>query len=143
VTAAAATIRDGDTLTLAGRTFRLYGIDAPEYRQSCKDKEGRDWPCGQAARLQLAAMAASGSIICEPQAVDRYGRDVARCASATVPDLARFMVEAGLAISPAERGSAVYAYEEEAARAAKRGIWQGAFQVPADYRAEHPRPIVP
>jgi endonuclease YncB( thermonuclease family) len=143
IAAPTATIRDGDTLVLSGRTFRLYGIDAPEYRQTCKDGAGRDWPCGQAARLQLAALAAAGSIICEPQAVDRYGRDVARCASATAPDLARFMVEAGLAISPAERGSAVYADEEDAARSAKRGIWQGAFQMPAEYRLAHPRPMTP
>lgn len=139
ISAPTAMIRDGDTLTLAGKTFRLYGIDAPEYRQTCKDGVGRDWPCGQAARLQLAAMAASGNIVCEPQAVDRYGRDVARCASATVPDLAKAMVEAGLAISPAERGSAIYADEEDAAKSAKRGIWQGPFQTPNDYRTAHPR----
>jgi endonuclease YncB( thermonuclease family) len=139
ISAPTAMIRDGDTLTLAGKTFRLYGIDAPEYHQTCRDGAGRDWPCGQAARLQLAAMAASGNIVCEPQAVDRFGRDVARCASATAPDLARAMVEAGLAISPADRGSAVYADEEDAARAAKRGIWQGIFQTPTDYRSAHPR----
>jgi endonuclease YncB( thermonuclease family) len=143
ISAPSAIIRDGDTLVLAGKTFRLYGIDAPEYHQMCKDNAARDWPCGQAARLQLAAMAASGNIICEPQAVDRYNREVARCASATVPDLARAMVEAGLAISPAERGSAAYADEEDTARAEKRGIWQGTFQDPADYRSAHPRPMTP
>lgn len=139
VQAASARVRDGDTIDLAGRIFRLHGIDAPEYRQTCTDSAGREWPCGKAARLQLAAMLASGSLSCEVQAKDKYAREVARCASATVADLSKAMVEAGLAISPAERGDAPYAEEEEAARAAKRGLWQGAFETPADWRTLHVR----
>lgn len=141
IRAEAALVRDGDTLVLDKTIYRLHGIDAPEYHQSCKDGQSRDWPCGKAARLQMAAMVASGNIICEPQAEDRYNRKVARCGSATVPDLSKAMVEAGLAISPAERGTAAYADEEEAAREAKRGIWQGSFDTPADWRVAHPRPV--
>ena len=66
-----ARVTDGDTLILNGTAYRLYGIDAPEYRQSCKDAGGRDWPCGKAARLQLAAHTVSGSIVCETRAADR------------------------------------------------------------------------
>jgi endonuclease YncB( thermonuclease family) len=139
IRAETATVRDGDTLVLDKVIYRLHGVDAPEYHQICKDGEGRHWPCGKAARLQLAAMVAPGNIACTPQAEDRYNRKVARCASATVPDLSRAMVEAGLAISPAERGTAPYADEEEAARAQKRGLWQGDFDTPADWRASHPR----
>ncbi len=139
VSAPEATVRDGDTLVVAGKTFRLSGIDAPEYRQTCQDAAGKDWPCGKAARLQLSSLVASGSIVCTPRAVDKYGREVARCASATVPELAEAMVQAGLAISPAERGTAAYAEAEQAAKAAKRGMWQGQFIAPADWRAAHPR----
>lgn len=138
-----AAIRDGDTMLLGDQTIRLYGIDAPEYHQNCKDGNGKDWPCGTAARLQLAALAASGSIICAPQAQDRYGRTVARCSSAGVPDMAAAMTSAGLAVSPAERGTAAYAQEEADARSAKRGIWQGVFQIPAQWRAAHPRAVAP
>jgi endonuclease YncB( thermonuclease family) len=134
-----ARVRDGDTLVVAGKTFRLYGIDAPEYRQMCKDARGLDWPCGKAARLHLASLAASGSIRCMPRAVDQYGRDVAACSSATVPDLAEAMVQAGFAISPAARGTAAYGEAEGTAKAAKRGIWQGAFDAPSSWREEHPR----
>jgi endonuclease YncB( thermonuclease family) len=139
VTADTATVRDGDTLIVAGKTYRLYGIDAPEYRQTCTDKAGLDWPCGKAARLQLATHVASGSIVCEPRAEDLYGRKVAKCASATVPDLAAAMVEAGLAISPAERGTAAYDEQQDSARAAARGIWQGQFTTPAEWREDNPR----
>ena len=139
VKAPAAVIRDGDTLVLGERIFRLYGVDAPEYRQTCSDANGAEWPCGKAARLQLAALAASGSISCEVRARDKYMREVARCSSATVPDFAEALVQAGLAISPAERGTAPYADAEEAARTAKRGIWQGHFEIPSEWRAEKER----
>jgi endonuclease YncB( thermonuclease family) len=141
IRAETATIRDGDTLLMNHVAYRIYGIDAPEYHQLCKDKLGREWECGKAARLQMAALAQSGSIECTPQAEDRYGRKVAKCASATVPDLGEAIVQAGLAISPAERGTAPYADAEESARSAKRGIWQGSFDTPADWRTAHPRAV--
>jgi endonuclease YncB( thermonuclease family) len=139
VIAATAKVVDGDTLIIAGKSWRLYGIDAPEYRQTCKDARGLDWPCGKAARAQLDAYVLSGSIVCEPQAEDAYGRSVARCASATVPDLAEAMSQAGLAISPAGRGRAAYDDAEASARDAKRGIWQGEFDTPAEWRKANPR----
>jgi endonuclease YncB( thermonuclease family) len=132
-------VRDGDTLTLDGVDYRLYGIDAPEYRQTCKDRTGKDWPCGKAARLQLDSFATSGTIICQPQAEDRYHRKVARCSSATVPDLGEAMVQAGLAVSPGERGDPPYGDAEGAAKKAQRGIWQGEFAAPSEWRETHPR----
>lgn len=142
IAAPVAKVRDGDTLTIDGKTFRLYGIDAPEYRQTCKDAKAMPWPCGKAARAQLEAYVLPGNIVCEPKAEDRYNRKVAKCSSSTVPDLAEAMVQAGLAISPAARGSAAYGDAEDSAKAAKRGIWQGSFDNPADYRTLNPRGAV-
>lgn len=139
VTAPTAKVKDGDTMIVAGQTWRLYGIDAPEYKQTCTDKAGLEWPCGKAARALLESHVLSGSIACEPKAEDRYGRKVARCSSATVPDLAEAMVQAGLAISPAERGTAAYEDAQDAAKAAKRGLWQGKFVDPVEWRVMHPR----
>jgi endonuclease YncB( thermonuclease family) len=130
---------DGDTIIIEKQTFRLSGIDAPEYRQTCQDMRGKEWPCGKAARLHLASFVEAGSLTCEPRATDQYSRNIAECSSATVPDLGEAMVQAGLAISPAERGSAAYAQAEASAKAAKRGIWQGEFEAPALWRAAHPR----
>jgi endonuclease YncB( thermonuclease family) len=143
LSAPSAKVRDGDTLALNGQTFRLYGIDAPEYRQMCKDASGKDWPCGKAARSQLEAFVLSGSITCTPQAQDRYGRAVAKCTSATVPDLSHAMAHAGLAISPDGRGEGPYADAEKMARDAKRGIWQGSFMMPDEYRSKNPRAVEP
>jgi len=34
-------------LQVAGTRVRLYGVDAPESAQSCKDSAGRDYACGK------------------------------------------------------------------------------------------------
>jgi len=39
---------DGDTFSWNGRTYRLWGIDAPEQKQSCRRGTKRKrvlWPC--------------------------------------------------------------------------------------------------
>ena len=33
---------DGDTIEIAGQRIRLHGIDAPEAKQTCADKDGKD-----------------------------------------------------------------------------------------------------
>ena len=32
---------DGDTIKIAGERIRIHGIDAPEFRQWCRDKRGK------------------------------------------------------------------------------------------------------
>ena len=43
-----ATAVDGDSLSVGGTSVRLFGIDAPESRQTC-DRDGTDWGCGEEA----------------------------------------------------------------------------------------------
>lgn len=133
------TIRDGDTLIVSEKIFRLSGIDAPEYHQTCGDTSGKEWPCGKVAREKLVAIAAKQVITCVVRATDKYHRSIATCGSTTVPDLSAAMVSAGLAISPAERGVAAYNDEQAHARTSKIGIWQGTFIDPVAWRAAHPR----
>jgi endonuclease YncB( thermonuclease family) len=65
---------DGDTLKVAGQPIRLYGIDAPELRQSCDG-----WPAGEEARRALAAIVTARPVECRRVTIDRYGRAVALC----------------------------------------------------------------
>lgn len=140
IAAPSARVIDGDSMRLSGAgDVRIHGIDAPEYRQSCMTAEGNPWPCGRAARAQLEALVLAGGIDCIVEARDGFGRAIARCSAAETEDVGAAMVEAGLALSPAERGTAPYAAQEESARAARRGIWQGEFQTPTEWRTAHPR----
>src|SRR3984893_14935965 len=73
---------DGDTLRVDGVTYRLWGIDAPEARQSCAD----DWPAGRTATEHLRALIGDRHVTCEPLTLDRYCSIFALC-RADGPDL--------------------------------------------------------
>lgn len=125
-------VTDGDTLVIRDTRIRLHGIDAPESAQTCQDKAGRDYRCGQAAALALAEHIGEATVTCEPRDTDQYGRTVSVCRKAA-EDLNAWMVMQGHAIAY-RRYSTDYVAQEQAARAARRGIWAGTFEEPSAWR---------
>ncbi len=89
-------LADGDSFSLGGERYRLYGIDAPELHQSCADAKGEDWPCGTRARSELRRIIGTHPVQCRTVTTDRYGRSIAVC-QAGGRDLAEEMVRAGFA----------------------------------------------
>ncbi len=136
---AAIIVRDGDTLTIEKQDYRLHGIDAPEFNQACKTATGTDWPCGKQARAELVALIAGRRLACEERARDKYGRIVATCRDDKGNDVARSLIERGLAVSVGGFAQGPYAAEEALAHKAKRGLWQGSFDAPSSWRTTHPR----
>jgi endonuclease YncB( thermonuclease family) len=126
---------DGDSLRRDGRDYRLFGIDAPELHQSCTDRYGVSYACGQGARKALAGLLSGSSLSCSIEDVDRYNRAVVRCASGTT-DINGEMVRLGWAIAYT-RHSFDYLDAERQARSARRGIWQGEFETPEAWRNRH------
>lgn len=129
---------DGDSLRAGNEKIRLIGIDAPERAQTCRDTHNREWSCGAAAAARLSALVAQGRVSCAPQGRDRYGRTLAVCAAGDIADLGRQLVREGYAVNYTFNAPG-YAIEETAARLAGRGLWQGAFERPQDWRRRHPR----
>ena len=136
-------IIDGDSLTVrhddSTLTIRLTGIDAAEYRQDCARADASRWPCGREARAMLEKLAGRGPLHCEVAAKDHYDRTLAACRTRPLPDgidLGAEMVRLGGAIATSD----AYMVEEAEAQAKRRGIWQGDFVRPADWRAAHERP---
>ncbi|HMN53463.1 MAG TPA: thermonuclease family protein [Sphingopyxis sp.] len=135
---------DGDSLSVqqegsGALTIRLTGIDAVEYRQDCAHADGSRWPCGHDARSALERLAGRGPLHCDYAAKDRYGRTLASCRTQSGPgavDLGAEMVRQGWAVATGD----AYAFEAAEAEAKRRGIWQGRFDTPADWRATHDRP---
>lgn len=122
---------DGDSFEIE---IRIFGIDTPEISQTCKDADGGDYPCGQVAADALAALMNGKTVTCEKQDQDkRYGRPVAICYADGL-DVGAEMVERGLAVAY-RKYSYKYVPHEQRARAAKRGLWAGEFEMPWDYRA--------
>ena len=130
-------VRDGDSLAIDATEFRIYGIDAPELRQTCQDASGKPWRCGEAARTALQKLVSQGGLRCAPQAQDRFGRVVATCRVDGAGDIGAAMVRDGFAARFG--GGDDYLAAENDARRQKRGIWQGTFAAPADWRRDHPR----
>lgn len=131
--------KDGDSLVVGEREVRLFGIDAPEWDQTCK-RADRDWACGQDAAEELSKLVTGKDVSCTPVEIDEYGRTVAQCTANGV-DLNRAMVASGYAVAYRHYSTA-YVSAEESAKVNKRGIWVGTFEMPSHYRHEEfSRPV--
>jgi endonuclease YncB( thermonuclease family) len=128
-----ARVIDGDSLKVAGTPVRMFGIDAPEWRQRCRGPDGRSYRCGRWAFRALAQRLRSAPVRCEPRARDRFARLVATCYQGG-DDLARWLVAQGLALDWPRYSGGTYADAQDTARRAERGLWQGAFVRPWEWR---------
>lgn len=123
---------DGDSFTLGQTEIRLHGIDAPEYRQTCRSDDGAAQPCGKMARDQLSRLIRTGTVTCRWIERDRYGRQVSECKAGAL-DINREMVRLGWAVAY-RKHSLAYLSAEADAKKARRGIWQWDFEPPESYR---------
>ncbi|MGD9538790.1 MAG: thermonuclease family protein [Alphaproteobacteria bacterium] len=146
--AGTASVIDGDTIEVHGQRIRLFGIDAPEDGQTCRNAAGKAYRCGQVAALALADRIGRATVACEERDVDRYGRIVAVCRLGTL-DLNAWLVAEGLAIDYPQYSNGMYAGEQAEAQAARRGLWAGEFVAPWEWRAaarakpgERAKPVV-
>lgn len=129
---------DGDSLSVGGMSVRLFGIDAPEGKQSCA-RDGAHWACGEAAARQLGALVAGQQVVCRGKGSDDYGRTIAVCEAGGL-ELNRTMVAQGWATA-FRAYSSDYIADEMRAKAARLGIWSSTFQLPQEYRqAKAPAP---
>jgi endonuclease YncB( thermonuclease family) len=122
----------GDAVNFGKTRIRLSAISAPSLEQLCLDASGARWSCGQSARDELAQHAGSKSWSCQTTRADRYGRSVAKC-TVDGEDIARWIARSGWAVA-VPRVARDYEADEAAAKAAKAGLWAGAFIAPPEWR---------
>ena len=127
-----ARVIDGNTLAIGATKIRLERIDAPETDQICLNEKAIRWNCGIEARDQLAAHIAGREIKCTSNGADALPQKLATCYLAG-EDLNGWMVQQGWAL-PYFRQSFVYVDAQNEARTQQRGLWQGAFIAPSDWR---------
>jgi endonuclease YncB( thermonuclease family) len=133
-------IVDGDTLAIGSEKVRLQGIDAPETDQVCLNANGVHWACGIDARDQLVAHVAGREIRCSSNGTDAYRRTLGVCYLAD-EDLNAWMVQEGWALAYVKYSKA-YVHAEEDARTNQRGLWQGAFIAPWDWRHRNNKTVI-
>ena len=129
-------VRDGDSLRSGTLRIRLFGIDAPELNQECKDQNGGIWSCGIAAQRRLVALIGTEKELqCSLRNVDRYGRLIMQCFTGST-DIGAAMVQSGHALAY-RHFSNLYITEEEQAKTALIGIWRGTFIPPWEWRRQN------
>ena len=130
-------VKDAATIQLAGVTYRLDGIDAPEFDQMCVDDHADPWTCGVEARDQLAKLIGARGIHCEDLGSDKAypRRHIGICtADGETTSLNQLLVRQGFALNfePSARGR--FKADEAAARDDRRGLWRGCFVAPQEFR---------
>lgn len=130
-----ASVIDADTIEIHGQRIRIWGVDAPEGKQTCKDASGKDYRCGQVGSLALADyINSSQPIRCDYKDTDRYDRFVGQCFTAAGNDIAEWLAHQGHALDYRQYSKGKYAGAEAQAKANKAGIWQGTFIKPWEWR---------
>jgi Micrococcal nuclease (thermonuclease) homologs len=134
-------VTDGDTIKINDQKIRLFGIDAPETKQFCKEvylsflifNFKRDYKCGEKSTNALKKKIQGKNIRCLVQNnKDRYRRNIGIC-YLKKQDINSWLVKNGYAIAY-RRYSKKYINDEQYAEDNKLGIWQGIFMKPEKWR---------
>lgn len=123
---------DGDTFDVGRVRIRLFGIDAVEHDQTCQSRQGQRLACGRWVIEQVRALYEGRQAVCADTGARSYGRVVASCRIAG-EDVGRRLVSDGLAFAYLEYSDR-YLPEQRQAERADRGLWQTAWQPPAEFR---------
>lgn len=126
---AAQTVIDGDSIELHGKTYRLYGIDAPDNGQICPD----GWPAAYEAEAYLAQLIGAKAVTCLPIGLPQGNETDAICRADGV-DVGGAMVTGGMAYAFVPY-SARYITQEDAAASANRGVHRHKCVAPWAWRA--------
>ncbi|NCA80209.1 MAG: thermonuclease family protein [Sphingobacteriia bacterium] len=120
-----------------GSSFiKLYGIDAPDPSQTCQDKRGNSYNCGEMSKAVLERIVHNKVIQCTPVGYgDKQGNFIATCMIEPDIDIGVVMVGSGWAVADRMQSSVYIPYEREAHQM-KRGLWEGQFVAPWDARSQ-------
>lgn len=135
--AANATVKDGATLQLGGVTYRLDGVDAPEFDQICLDDHADPWTCGVEARDQLTKLIGARGVHCEDLGADKIipRRHAGLCTvDGETISLNQLLVRQGFALNAEPSAKGHFKDDETAASNDRRGLWRGCFVAPQEFR---------
>ena len=152
-------IVDGDSIVINNQKIRLWGIDAPEMKQICKNEFKKNYNCGIESKKSLeraileklpkpknlnVKYEPNNEVWCITKGKDRYKRILGICAvehnDLLMPindfTLNAWMVRNGYAVAY-NRYSKLFIEFEEEAKTNKNGVWRGEFERPEQWRRKN------
>jgi endonuclease YncB( thermonuclease family) len=135
--AASPIVRDGGTIQLDDVTYRLDGIDAPEFDQMCIDEHADAWTCGVEARDRLSDLIGGRAVQCKDLGVGTtyQKRHIGICTvEGETTSLNQLLVRAGYALNFEPYAKERFKEDEAGAKDNRRGLWKGCFVTPQEFR---------
>ncbi len=134
-----ARVIDGDSIKVNRHEIRLFGLDAPEYKQKCLNNQNAEYNCGIVSKEFLKNLIQGKQVECKYAERDKYDRYLSKCFIDN-KSVNEEIVKNGMAViyNFSESSDKMDSLEEYA-KANKYGIWQGSFELPKDYRKNNPR----
>ena len=116
-------VTDGDGVRVAGQEVRLAGLDAPEWDQKAKHRDGYWFNHGKRVKSALIREIGGKHVHVSVEGVDKFGR-LLGTVTCRGRDIGEWLVREGHAI--AAYGDR-YQHVQREARKAKRGMWGHAY----------------
>ena len=134
-------ITDGDSIKIRKQKIRLFGIDAPELKQTCYNKSEVPYPCGIEAKKWLEIIINKSDkkyIYCYYSERDKYNRILGECflGEDSKTNVNETMVYLGYAVAYL-RYSKKYLHAQESAKSIDNGLWAGTFEIPEEWRKKN------
>ena len=120
-------VSDSGTLEAGDVVIRLNGLVASKADAQCHDKQGKNWPCGAAAKTALRRLVRARAVVCDLPEPGEQKSFTARCAVSGT-DLSTWMVRQGWA-KPNDPPEPALADAAEAAKSERIGLWQEPIMV--------------
>ena len=128
-------VTDGDGIRVARQEVRLAGLDAPEYDQKAKHRDGYWFNHGKRVKSALIQEIGGKRVHVSVESVDKFGRLVGTV-TYKGRDIGEWLVRQGHAIAAYDDR---YRHVAREARRAKRGMWAHAYNF--DPRAHRHREL--
>ena len=129
-------VTDGDGIRVARQEVRLAGLDAPEWDQKAKHRDGYWFNHGKHVKSALIQKIGGKHVRVSVEDVDKFGR-LLSTVTYKGKDIGEWLVREGHAIAAY---SDRYIHVEREARKAKRGMWGHAHNFdPRAHRHREPR----
>ena len=125
-------VLSGDTMTMNGRVIKLFGIAAPDISQTCADASGRGYRCGQQSIAWLSDWLADNEVECHIISEDERGVLTGVCLLGPY-DIGAALTNAGWAVADTRQTQIYRPYQQQAVNN-RRGLWQGNFYMPWDWK---------